>query len=225
MKPYKAVIIILAIILLDQAVKIWVKTHMMLDEEIIITNWFRIHFTENRGMAFSMELPGAWGKMLLGVFRSIATIVGTWYVVHLFKQKAHWGFIVSCSIILAGAIGNLIDGAFYGLIFNDSFGHISKAFPHDGGYAGFMQGQVVDMFRFPLWQGFLPKWIPFIGGEYFEFFNAIFNVSDAAITIGVFIILIFQGVFFKEEKPANVETVAPVTPDSTSVTDSGTEAK
>jgi signal peptidase II len=199
LKPYKAVVIILAILIADQALKIWVKTHMILDDEIIITNWFRIHFAENRGMAFSMELPGVWGKTILGVFRTVATIGGTWFVVHLFKTKAHWGFITACCIILAGAIGNLVDGAVYGLIFSDSYGRIATFLPKGGGYAGFMQGQVVDMLRFPLYRGFFPKWLPVWGGEYFEFFNAVFNISDAAITVGVAIILIFQKPFFKEE--------------------------
>ena len=203
MKPYKAVLIILAIIIADQALKIWVKTHLMLDEEVVITNWFRIHFAENKGMAFSMELPGVWGKAILGFFRSIAAIAGTWYVIHLFRQKAHWGFIAACSAILAGAVGNLIDGAFYGLIFSDSYGRVAHFVPAGSGYAGFMQGQVVDMLRFPLFHGFFPHWFPIWKGQYFEFFNAIFNISDAAITVGVFVILIFQKTFFKEEAAGN----------------------
>ncbi len=171
---------------------------MMLEEEIIITHWFRIHFAENRGMAFSMEMPGIWGKLFLSVFRLAAVSGGIWFLVRLFKQKAHWGFIVCCSVIIAGAIGNLIDGTFYGLIFSDSNYKIATLFPRGGGYAGFMHGQVVDMFRFPIYQGFLPKWLPFWGGDYFEFFNAVFNIADAAITTGVVAIILFQGVFFKE---------------------------
>ena len=220
MKPYKAVLIILAIIIADQALKIWVKTHLMLDEEIVITHWFRLHFAENRGMAFSMELPGIWGKALLGFFRSIAAVAGTWYVIHLFKQKAHWGFIVACSAILAGAIGNLIDGAVYGIIFSDSYGRIAQFLPAGGGYAGFMQGQVVDMLRFPLFHGFFPSWVPFWKGQYFEFFNAIFNISDAAITVGVFIILIFQRTFFKEENAGAQPEIANSIHTTTSVTGS-----
>jgi signal peptidase II len=198
LKPYKVVLIIVAIVLLDQATKFWVKTHMFLDQEIVITHWFRIHFAENRGMAFSMEMPGIWGKLFLSLFRAGAVIAGIWFIARLFRQKAHWGFIVCCSVILAGAIGNLIDGTFYGLIFSDSTRKIATLFPAGGGYAGFLHGQVVDMLRFPIYQGFLPAWVPIWGGQYFEFFNAVFNVADSAITIGVIAILIFQSVFFKE---------------------------
>ena len=129
----------------------------------------------------------------------MAVIGGGWFIAGLFKQKAHGGFIAACCIILAGALGNLIDGAFYGLVFSDSYGQIASFLPKGGGYAGFMQGQVVDMLRFPLWQGVLPHWLPFWGGEYFEFFNAIFNIADSAITIGVAVIIIFQKPFFAEK--------------------------
>lgn len=192
--------IVLVVLVLDQALKIWVKTHMILEDEIIITHWFRVHFAENPGMAFSMELPGRWGKPVLGFLRLAAVIAGIIYIRRQISKKAHWGFISASCIILAGALGNLIDGAFYGIFFSDSFGKVAEFLPRGGGYAGFMQGQVVDMLRFPLYHGFLPHWLPIWGGEYFEFFNAIFNISDAAIAIGVALILIFQNVFFK--KPA-----------------------
>ena len=186
---------------------------MMLDEEIVITHWFRLHFAENRGMAFSMELPGFWGKTFLSIFRLIAAIAGTWFVARLFKQKAHWGFITATSIILAGAIGNLIDGAVYGLLFSDSYNRVAEFLPKGGGYAGILQGQVVDMLRFPLFHGLFPEKMPFWGGQYFEFFNAIFNISDAAITVGVLIIIIFQKSFFQDEK-AEAETIQTEISDS-----------
>jgi signal peptidase II len=202
---------VLLVVILDQIVKIWVKTHMVLDQEIFITNWFRIHFAENRGMAFSMEIPGIWGKMLLSAFRLGAVGGGIWFVGHLIKQKAHTGFIAACCVILGGAIGNLIDGTFYGLIFSDSYGRIAQVFPKGGGYAGILQGQVVDMLRFPIYRGIFPSWLPVWGGERFEFFNAIFNVADSAITTGVFVIIIFQKAFFKENPPENTTENTTVT--------------
>ena len=213
MKPYKAILIVLAVLLLDQGLKIWVKTHMMLEDQIAITHWFKIHFVENSGMAFSMELPSRWGKIMLRLFRLIAVVAGMFYIKGLFDKKAHWGFITASCIILAGAIGNLIDGAFYGLLFSDSFGRVSEFLPKGGGYAAFMQGDVVDMLRFPLYHGILPNWIPVWGGQYFEFFNAIFNISDAAIFIGVMLIIIFQKQFFK--KPPVETTEEIITPSQT----------
>ena len=181
---------------------------MMLEEEMMITQWFKIHFVENTGMAFSMELPTVMGKILLRLFRLIAAVAGVIYIQGLFNKKAHWGFITSGCIILGGAIGNLLDGAFYGILFSDSYGKIAQFLPKGGGYAGFIQGDVVDMLRFPLYRGFLPSWIPFWGGRYFEFFNAIFNISDAAIFIGVALIIIFNKTFFKKP-PVEAEHAAP----------------
>lgn len=204
-KKYLPVIIILAILLLDQTSKIWVKTHMMLSEEIYFTNWFRLHFTENIGMAFGLGLPGIWGKLFLSIFRLVAVTGGIWYLAKIVRVKAHWGFITAVSMILAGAIGNMIDGSFYGVIFSDSYNRVAQVFPPQGGYAGFMQGMVVDMLWFPLFHGYFPEWVPFVGGEYFEFFRFIFNIADAAITVGVAIIFVFNKSFFKEEE----EVVTP----------------
>jgi signal peptidase II len=203
MKAYKVFLIVLAVLIIDQALKLWVKTHMIMGEEIVIAYGFRLHFTENPGMAFGMVLPGVWGKLFLSFFRLAATAAGIWYIYRQLKQNAHWGFITACSLILAGAIGNMIDGTFYGLIFTHSYGQIAQIFPKGGGYAGFLQGHVVDMLWFPVFHGFFPTWLPVWGGEYFEFFRPVFNIADSSITVGVFIILIFQKVFFKEEETSN----------------------
>jgi len=208
MKGYKAAIIILSIILIDQATKIWVKSNMMLSQEYIITDWFRIHFTENPGMAFGMMLPGVWGKLFLSIFRLFAVVGGVWYLRKIIYEKAHWGFVTAASMVLAGAMGNMIDGTFYGVIFSESHHQVAQLFPAEGGYSGWMQGLVVDMLWFPLFHGFWPEWVPFVGGDYFEFFRFIFNIADAAITTGVIIILLFQGVFFKDNPE---EVVAPNT--------------
>lgn len=199
MKKLHAFLIIAIVIVLDQTLKIWVKTHLMLSDEIVITNWFRIHFTENAGMAFGMVLPGVWGKIFLSVFRLVAVIGGLWYLNRIIKEKAHWGFITAVSLILAGAFGNMIDGTFYAIMFSDSHFAVAKMFPPEGGYGGWMQGLVVDMLWFPLFHGYWPTWVPFVGGDYFEFFRFIFNIADASITVGVAFIILFQRVFFKKE--------------------------
>lgn len=176
---------------------------MFLGEEIPVTSWFSLHFTENPGMAFGMVLPGVWGKLFLSAFRLVAVMGGVWFIIHLIKQKSHWGFISAASMILAGAIGNMIDGTFYGVIFSDSYMGAAKFLPEHG-YAGFLQGLVVDMVHVKLFTFRFPEWVPGVGGEFYEFFPFIFNVADSAITVGVFIILIFQGMFFKEETKTEI---------------------
>lgn len=199
MKTYKPFLLVLVILIIDQLTKFWIKTHMFLGEEIAITSWFSLHFTENPGMAFGMVLPGVWGKLFLSAFRLVAVGGGIWFILRLIKQNAHWGFIISSSMILAGAIGNMIDGTFYGVIFSDSYMGVARVFPEHG-YAGFLQGLVVDMIHVKL---FTFHW----GGQLYEFFPFIFNVADSAITIGVFLILIFQKQFFTEEVKSETEPV------------------
>ena len=195
----KPVFIVLVVLIIDQALKIWVKTNMMLGEEFsVIGNWFIIHFIENNGMAFGMELAGEFGKIILSVFRIVAVIGIAYYLHQLGKKNAPTGLIVSISLVLAGALGNIIDSAFYGMIFNDSYPQVASLFPAEGGYATFLHGKVVDMFYFPLIDGVFPDWVPFWGGDRFVFFRPVFNVADSAITIGIALILLFQRKFFKE---------------------------
>jgi signal peptidase II len=193
------------VLLFDQALKIWIKTHMMLGDEIVIAkNWFIIHFVENNGMAFGFEFGTGAGKYLLSIFRIVAVGALGWYLSTLWKKKVPFGLVVSFSLIMAGAIGNILDSAYFGLIFTDSFGKVATLFPPGGGYAGFLQGRVVDMFYFPIISGHYPGWFPFVGGQEFIFFRPVFNVADSAITVGIFIILIFYRRFFdqKKESPA-----------------------
>jgi len=195
----KSVLIILLIILLDQTLKIWIKTHMVLGQEYhILGNWFIIHFIENNGMAFGMEIAGKFGKIILSLFR-IGAVAGIgWYLSYLIKQKASTGLIITISIIMAGAIGNIIDSAFYGMIFSNSYYHVAGMFPAEGGYSSFLHGRVVDMFYFPIIKGTFPDWIPFRGGDSFIFFRPVFNIADSSITVGVTLILIFQKRFFRK---------------------------
>jgi signal peptidase II len=188
----RAAIIIFLVLFIDQVFKIWIKTHMYLGQEYRIADWFIIHFTENNGMAFGLEFGGSVGKFILSVFRIVASFGIGWYLLHLIRHKAHPGIITCFSLIFAGAIGNIIDSAFYGLIFSDSMNGISDFLPPEGGYAGFLHGRVVDMLYFPLINGTFPDWFPRWGGESFQFFRPIFNIADSSITIGVIIFIIFQ---------------------------------
>ena len=175
------------------------------DEIVVFKNWFIIHFVENNGMAFGFEFAGEYGKMALSIFRILAVIAIGWYLSKLYKQKEiPFGFIASISLILAGAVGNIIDSLFYGMIFNHSFGQVADLFPDGGGYASFLHGRVVDMFYFPLFSGTYPKWLPIIGGNDFLFFRPVFNIADSSITVGIFSILIFYRRHFNklDEKPS-----------------------
>lgn len=195
------VAIVLLILLADQVLKIWVKTHMQIGESIpMLGDWFKIYFVENEGMAFGMAFGGKVGKIILTLFRIVASVGITWAIFYLVQNKARKLTIISVSLILAGALGNIIDSCFYGLIFNDSYYQVAEFMPESGGYAPFFQGRVVDMFYFPIIDTILPNWLPLVGGKHFTFFDAIFNIADCAITIGVALLLIDQIAFEKKNK-------------------------
>lgn len=188
-----AILIVIAILLIDQTIKIWVKTHLTLHESIEVTSWFKILFIENNGMAYGMEIGS---KLVLSLFRIVAVAVIGWYVSQQVKQKARWGYIVCLSMVVAGAAGNIIDSMFYGLLFNASSDFYTSYFvPFGTGYAPFLMGKVVDMFYFPLIVTTWPTWMPIVGGEEFIFFSPIFNFADASISVGVVLLLLF----FREE--------------------------
>ncbi|MCR9152899.1 MAG: lipoprotein signal peptidase [Bacteroidetes bacterium] len=193
----RALWIILGVLILDQALKIWVKTSFTLGEDLVITDWFILHFTENPGMAFGVEFGGDWGKLLLSIFR-IATVVFIFiWLKRLVQREVSKGGIIAVSLILAGALGNIIDSAFYGLIFQASDAYtVAEMFPEGGGYAPLLFGKVVDMFYFPIIKGYLPDWL---GGDYFIFFRPVFNLADAAISTGVGLLILNQKSVFQEE--------------------------
>jgi len=199
----KPLVLITIVLLADQILKFWIKLNMTLGQEFhLIKDRVIIHFTENNGMAFGLELGGEAGKLALSLFRIVAIIAiayGLWYMI---RNKYHRGLILNVSLIFAGAMGNIIDSAFYGVIFSESTWYDrAQLFPPDGGYSSFLHGKVVDMFYFPIISGNFPTWFPIWGGENFTFFRPVFNLADAAISVGVILILLGQKRYFKEEVP------------------------
>ncbi|MCQ2973750.1 MAG: lipoprotein signal peptidase [Bacteroidales bacterium] len=197
----KSIIVTLLVVIVDQVLKIWVKTHMYLGESSYV-NWgwsfsgFQLAFTENAGMAFGLKLPGNIGKIILTIFRIVA-IVGIIFLINwlIKKIKPKTGFIICLSLILGGAIGNLVDSLFYGMIFGPSgysANTIAEFLPADGGYSSFLHGKVVDMLYFPIIDTTLPEWVPFKGGEHFVFFSPIFNFADSCVTVSVFVLILFH---------------------------------
>ncbi|GAA4516634.1 lipoprotein signal peptidase [Sphingobacterium thermophilum] len=202
MKGYtKPITLIVIILLIDQLSKFWVKLNMTIGQSFhVLGEKFQIHFIENPGMAYGMEFGGEYGKLILTLFRIIA-VCGIGYGLHyMIQNKYNRGFILNVALIFAGALGNILDSVFYGVIFTEStMFETAKLFPEGGGYAPFLHGKVVDMLYFPLIEGTFPSWFPVWGGEEFLFFRPVFNIADSAITVGVFLILIFQKRYFKEE--------------------------
>lgn len=205
-KGLLALIIILSVILVDQIVKIYIKTHFYLGESVEVASWFKILFIENNGMAFGMELGS---KIFLTLLRIVVVGLVIYYVCHIKNNpKLKTGYLISLSLIIAGAAGNIIDSMFYGIIFNDPIPPtIAEMFPEDGGYAPFLYGRVVDMLYFPLFSFNWPDWIPFIGGDLFIFFQPVFNIADAAITVGILMLILFYSSQLTElqQKPQNSE--------------------
>jgi signal peptidase II len=194
----KAVFLILLILLVDQILKIWIKTHFVIGQEVhLFGKWGMIHFIENNGMAFGMEMGGKPGKLILSIFRIIAIFGIGWFLNSIIEKKANLGLVLAVSAIMAGAIGNIIDSAFYGMIFSESYTQPAIMFPPGGGYSSFLHGRVVDMFYFPIIDSQWPDWFPFNAGESFVFFRPVFNLADSAITCGVIAILIFQKRMFR----------------------------
>lgn len=212
----KLLIFILALLVIDQVVKIWIKTHMMIGEEYsVLGDWFKILFIENNGMAFGMELgEGKTGKAFLSLFRIVAVGGIGWYIFKLIREQAPKGVLLSFALIFCGAFGNIIDSVFYGMIFehsnyfNPQIYEAAKIFPEGGGYSSFLHGKVVDMLYFPLYEGYLPDWIPFWGGKDFIFFRPVFNLADSYITIGVLMLILFHRKYFsdKPEQTKKAET-------------------
>lgn len=196
----RVLLIIAAVVLVDQISKIWIKMSWTIGQRMtVIPGFFELHFIENNGMAFGMSLPGEWGKIALSLFRVLAVALIGYYIYTQLRDKAHKGYITCLALIWAGAFGNIIDSAVYGMLFGPStYTKVAEFLPEGGGYAGFLQGYVVDMLHFTVkW----PEWMPFFGKKGGEIFPPIFNIADAAISVGVIWIIIRQGVFFERHKP------------------------
>ncbi|HJW31504.1 MAG TPA: lipoprotein signal peptidase [Saprospiraceae bacterium] len=216
-RTVQVLLIVFCILAIDQGLKIWVKTHMEYGEEfgILGLNWARIHFVENEGMAFGLSLGGDWGKLALSVFRLVAVGFLVYIIRGLIKAGETLGVIFSFSMILAGALGNIIDSALYGMIFSPTpyHGGIATLFPPGGGYASFLYGKVVDMLYFPIINTNLPAGFPIWGGQHFEFFRPVFNISDASISTGVISLLVFNRRIFKSKHHAAAESIPATSSD------------
>lgn len=198
-KKQLAILVVFIILIADQILKIWIKTNFYLgQEQKVFGNWFILHFVENRGMAFGFEFGERIGKVLLTVFRLIAATAIMIYLMKLIKRGIPTGLVVCIAMIFAGAVGNIIDSAVYGVLFSDSYGRVAEFLPEGGGYETFLHGSVVDMFYFPILKGTWPSWSPINAGQSFIFFRPVFNIADSSITVGISIILLFYRKVFNE---------------------------
>lgn len=195
----KAYLIVFIILLVDQLSKIYIKTNFVLGEEVEVMSWFKIYFVENEGMAWGTVIPGAYGKLFLTVFRLFAvTGIAYWLWDSIERKRSSTYLIMAIALILAGAFGNIIDSVFYGVIFDDSYGHLATLFAEKP-YGTLFHGKVVDMLYFPIFEGNWPQWMPILGGQHFKFFNAIFNIADMAISTGVGILIVFNKRAFPQQ--------------------------
>lgn len=196
----KASVLIVVILLIDQISKFYIKTHFALGESIEVFEWFKILFVENKGMAWGAQIPGEYGKLILTCFRLVAIVAIAYWLWDSIRKNASNILIGAISLIFAGALGNIIDSVFYGIIFDSSLHQVATFLPEGGGYSSLFHGSVVDMFYFPLWEGNLPEWLPIWGGNHFTFFDPVFNVADSAISVGVALLIIFHKKAFPKEE-------------------------
>ena len=217
MRFLRPALVIVIVILADQVLKFWVKLHFQYGETREVFDWFKLSFIENPGMAFGLSWGGESGKLMLTLFRLAAAIAIGYYLIKIVKRNEHPGFIISISLIFVGAVGNILDSVFYGALFDKGIDPFNGIRSYEGiamlsqpGYSKLFHGNVVDMLYFPIWDGFLPTWVPFWGGDYFIFFRPVFNIADSAITCGVISIILFQKWFF----PKNTETEISPAPEA-----------